>query len=72
MTRRSRLVFDRPEMPLAASQEPRRRPPQDHRCQAPGCQAWASYGIREPGIAGLRKPVQIWTCAFHRPETRSA
>jgi len=51
----------RPTIPL-----PFRPPPDPPRCQAPGCQAWASYGFREPGIAALRKPVTVWVCSAHR------
>ena len=61
-----KVVFDQPGLPLS---EPAVRPrpgPQGHRCH---CGAWASYGIREPGIAGLRQPVRVWTCSIHRPET---
>jgi hypothetical protein len=61
-----RVIFD---MAQERPQEPRRQAPQDHRCQTPGCTAWASYGLREPGIAGLRQPIKIWTCSAHRPET---
>jgi hypothetical protein len=63
--------FDFFGMPQERSQEPRGRLPEAHRCQAPGCTAWASYGLRETGIAGLRRECR-WFCLAHRPETVSS
>jgi hypothetical protein len=51
-------------MPQERPQEPRGRLPEDHRCQAPGCTAWASYGLREPGVAQMREPC-VWFCREH-------
>jgi hypothetical protein len=65
--KRAPQFFSQPEMPLERPQEPRGRLPEDHRCQAPGCTAWASHGLREPGVVALREPC-VWWCKDHRPE----
>jgi len=70
MSKRPRLVFDSPSLPFMASPVPVRRQPEAHRCQAPGCREWASYGVREPGVVAMREPC-VWFCKDHRPETVS-
>jgi hypothetical protein len=66
MTRR--VVFDRPGMAQERPQEPRRRQPEPHRCQARGCMRWAFYGLRGPGVAAMHTS-STWWCKDHLPET---
>jgi hypothetical protein len=72
-----KIVFDQPNKVVWLAEtggaHSRRRdtsPPQDHRCSSPGCTAWASYGLREPGVVALREPC-VWWCKDHRPEVVS-
>lgn len=62
--------FDFLGMAQERPQELIRPVPPEYRCEAPGCTAWGCYGVREPGVEGLRRECRWW-CHAHRPETVS-